>query len=256
MTARIGFIGTGQFARFLVGALARDGAAPPVILSPRNAVVAAELADAHGAVVADSNEAVVAAADIVLLTTRAEHGTAPVEGLGWRDGQTAISLVGGLALGDLATAIAPASAVKAMTSYAASLVDCPFLIHPENAAARALGTKFGPVHALGDERAFEAVAAMPVFFALLLDLLAEGEGWCAGQGVAPGIARAQTVAGLRGLAAMAEEAGEGTLAGLGARMATPGGLTEGGRADLEDAEAMAPWRAAMDRILRRAMGEG
>ena len=94
---------------------------------------------------------------------------------------------------------------------------------------------------------------MPVFFALLLGLLAEGEGWCADQGAAPDIARAQTVAGLRGLAAMAEAAGEGGLAALVETMATPGGLTERGLADLRGHDAMAPWRAAMDRILARAL---
>jgi pyrroline-5-carboxylate reductase len=255
VSARIGFIGTGRFARFLTAVLDRDGAAAPVTLSPRNAATAAELAAAHGAVVAESNAAVIDASDIVLLTTRAEHGVKPAEGLNWRADQTAVSLVGGLALGDLAAAVAPAKAVKAMTSYAAAHVPCPFLIYPEDAAARALGERFGAVHALDDERAFEAAAAMPVFFALLLGLLAEGEGWCVDQGVAPELARAQTVAGLRGLAALVEEAGEGGLAPLVETMATPGGLTEGGIADLQRHAAMAPWRAAMDRILARALGE-
>jgi pyrroline-5-carboxylate reductase len=255
VSARIGFIGTGQFARFLTAALARDGAVSAMILSPRNAAVAAEIAARHGAGVAGSNAGVLEASDIVLLTTRAEHGVDPVRGLPWRPDQTAVSLVGGLALADLARAVAPATAVKAMTSYAASLEPCPFLIHPENSAARALGERFGPVHALADERAFEAAAAMPVFFALLLALLGEGEGWGAEQGVAPAIARAQTLAGLRGLAALAEGLDGGDLDGLIARMATPGGLTRGGLDDLRRHDAMAPWRAAMDRILARALGE-
>lgn len=256
MSARIGFIGTGQFARFLTAGLARDGAATSVTVSPRNAAIAAELAAAHGAAVAASNAAVVEASDIVLLTTRAEHRVGPVEGLNWRPGQTAVSFVGGLALADLAAAVAPAKAVKAMTSYAAAHAPCPFLIYPENPAARVLGERLGTVHALADERAFEAAAAMPVFFALLLDLLGEGEGWCADQGVAPEIARAQTLAGLRGLAALAEGLDGGDLDVLIARMATPGGLTEGGLADLEKYDAMAPWRAAMDRILARALEKG
>ncbi|MDA0703014.1 MAG: NAD(P)-binding domain-containing protein [Proteobacteria bacterium] len=255
MNLRIGFIGTGQFARFLTAALVRDRAAPSIILPPRNAAIAAELAVAHDARVAKSNAAVVDASDIVLLTTRAEHGVAPVEGLPWRADQTAVSLVGGLALADLAAAVAPATAVKAMTSYAAAQVPCPFLIYPENPAARVLGERFGAVHALADERAFEAAAAMPVFFALLLNLLGEGEGWCVDHGVSPEIARAQTLAGLRGLAALAEETGGGALAPLLTGMATPGGLTEGGLDDLRRHDSMAPWRAAMDRILARALGE-
>lgn len=255
MSARIGLIGTGQFARFLVAALARGCHVAPVLLSPRNAEVAAELAASHGAVVAGSNAEVVAQSDIVMITTRAEHGTAPLDGLPWRAGQTAVSLVGGLALADLAAAVTPATPIKAMTSYAASVVPCPFLIHPENEAARALGRRFGPVHALDDERAFEAAAAMPIFFALQLALLAEGEAWCAARGVPSELARAQSVAGLQGLAALAKQAEGGPLAALVERMATPGGLTQGGLDDLRRHDAMAPWRAAMDRILVRALGE-
>jgi pyrroline-5-carboxylate reductase len=249
---RVGFIGTGQFVRLLTAGLARDGAATSVTVSPRNA---AKQAAVHGAVVVGSNTAVVDASDLVLVTTRVEHGVGSVQGLPCGTGQTAVNLVGGLALVDLAAAVAPAAEVKAMTSNAAARVPCPFLIYPKNPEAGALGERFGTVHALTDERAFDATAAMPVFFALLLDLPGEGEGCCADQGVAPEIARAHTLAGLRGLTTLVEGLAGGDVDVLIARTATPGRLTEGGLADLKKYDAMAPWCAAMDRILARALGE-
>ena len=68
----LGFLGTGHLAELMVRGLAGQGYR--LVLSPRNAAVAARLAAEHGCAVADSNQAVVDAADGVFVSLPAAMG--------------------------------------------------------------------------------------------------------------------------------------------------------------------------------------
>lgn len=252
MIQTVGFIGTGHFASFLVEGLHREGNAPSLIVSPRNAARAKGLADRFGAVVAADNQGVVDAADVVIVATRPGDWEDAVASLDWRAGQTAITMVGGLALAPFAQAVEPATAAKAMVSYAVAVGESPFFLYPDEVAARAFGARLGTVMAIADEGSFEAASVMPVFHAMLFRLLATGEAWCANQGVAPEVARELTVLSLRGAAVMAAQREGGSLEGIVESLAPPGGLTEGGLEDLESEDAFGAWRRAMDGVLARA----
>ena len=77
----IGIIGAGHLAGYLVAGWRHAWPDLQVILSPRNAAQAASLAATYGAVVAPDNQAVVAAAEVIVLATRPADALAALRGL-------------------------------------------------------------------------------------------------------------------------------------------------------------------------------
>src|SRR3546814_6581800 len=77
--ARLGFIGTGTIAAAIVEGLALSGE-EPILLSPRNADIAARLSDRFSHVgVANDNQAVLDQSDLVIL--RSEEHTSELQSL-------------------------------------------------------------------------------------------------------------------------------------------------------------------------------
>ena len=70
MTSKLGFIGAGHLASYTIAGLRRAGDQRDIILSPRNAEKAQQLSSQYDCRVAASNQAVVDAADIVILAVR------------------------------------------------------------------------------------------------------------------------------------------------------------------------------------------
>ena len=232
--------------------LHRAGDGPPIVVSPRGWARANDLADRYGVVIAADNQGVVDAADVVVVATRLGDWDEAVAALDWRAGQTAITMVGGLALAPFSAAVEPAKAVKAMVSYAVAVGESPFFLYPDDPASRVFGASLGTVVAIEDEESFEAASVMPVFHAMLFKLMETGEAWCAENGIAPEVARELTILSLRGAAIMAAQREGGNLEGILEGLAPPGGLTEGGLSQLESEDAFDAWRRAMDGVLRRA----
>ena len=80
MSPCIGIIGAGHLAGYLVAGWRRAWPDLRVILSPRNAAQAARLAATCGATVAPNNQAVVAAAEVIVLATRPPDALAALRG--------------------------------------------------------------------------------------------------------------------------------------------------------------------------------
>ena len=111
---RIGIIGVGHLAGYLVEGLRRAQDCPEIVLSPRNAEKSGALAGRFGARVAADNAQVVEAADTVVLATRPAQAVQAATRLPWRAGQTLICVAAGIPLGALAAAGGPATVVRAM----------------------------------------------------------------------------------------------------------------------------------------------
>ena len=94
----LGVIGTGHLATYFITALRRGGCKDKILLSPRNAERAAALAKSAGCEIAPSNQAVMAGADIVLLSVRPPHAQSTLEELTWSPSQTALSVMAGIGM--------------------------------------------------------------------------------------------------------------------------------------------------------------
>lgn len=251
MTDRIGFIGVGHLAGFLVEGLRRADSDAEIILSPRNVERSAHLAMRFGATVAVDNQAVADTADVILLTTRPGDTVAACNDVYFRPGQIVVSTVAGLSLASLTPAIVPATAVRAMPISCAALNSSPTLLYPENPRARALFALLGSVHVLADEAQFAPASVIAAFYGWVYALLDETVAWTVGAGVPPQIARDLVLETVRGATDMALAQPEKDLVNMLDSLATPGGITEYGLKILHQRHGLDAWTIALDAVFDR-----
>jgi pyrroline-5-carboxylate reductase len=255
MNERIGIIGTGHLAGYLVEGLRRADPGIEIVLSPRNVNTSAHLAAQFGARVAEDNQAVADTADLILLTTRPGDALVAAQGVAFRAGQTVVSTVADLSLAALRPVVTPASAVRVMPISCAALNQSPTLLCPDHAQARALFALLGQVYALPDESHFAPASVISAFYGWVYALLDETVAWTVQAGVPVETARGLVLETVRGAANMALAQPDQDLAAMLATLATPGGITELGLDVLRQQDGLKAWTAALDAVLRRMQGD-
>ncbi len=248
---RVGIIGVGHLAGYLVEGLRRADPSLEIILSPRNARRSAELAARFGAVVAADNQAVVDAAPLVILSTRPEDAVAACRSVAFRPRQTVISVAATLPLAALEPAVAPATVVRAMPISCAAINRSPTLLYPDHPRARALLQLLGQVHPLPSESCFDPAVVIAAFYGWVYALLDEAADWATRAGVPPATARRLVLETVRCAAGMGLARPDRDLLAMLDDLATPGGLTEHGLSVLRRREALAAWTDALDATLAR-----
>ena len=251
--AAYGFLGAGAITRAMVEGLSAVDPAPGIVLSPRNAEVAAALAAGFGNVrVAADNQAVVDASAVVVVATRPDVTRAVLADLTFTDDQVAVSVVAGVSVDELAELVAPAREVARaipLPSVAARQGLVP--VFPPQPAALALFGRLGTVVALDDETAFDSFSAASAFAATQLDLLATVEAWLVGRGVPTPDASAYVRELIRGLSNALAEEPDRELALMASDHATPGGLNEQVRTDVRAHGVHDIVATALDDVARR-----
>ena len=226
--AAYGFLGTGAITRAMVEGLSAVDPAPEIVLSPRNANVAAALAERFGNVrVAADNQAVVDAVACVVVATRADVTRAVLADLAFAADQVVVSVAAGVNVEELAGLAAPASAVaRAIPLPSVAVRQGLVPVFPPQPEAVALFGRLGTVVALDDETAFDSFSGASAFAATQLDLLATVEAWLVGRGVPAPDASAYVRELIRGLSDALADEPDRELALLASDHATPGGLNE------------------------------
>ncbi|MEM7243561.1 MAG: NAD(P)-binding domain-containing protein [Pseudomonadota bacterium] len=113
--SRVGFIGTGHIAAPMARLLAREG--HEVVVSERNAEVAADLAASRLGIKVASNQGVVETSEVVFLCLRPAVWADVVTPLTFHADQKIVSVMAGVPLAELADACAPASEISATLPY-------------------------------------------------------------------------------------------------------------------------------------------
>ena len=248
----IGILGVGHLAELMVRGLAGSGYR--LVLSPRNAGVAARLAAEHGCEVAVSNQAVVDAVEGVFVALPAATGAEELAGLRFRPGQPVLSAMAGTGLARLQSLIGPArGAVTMMPGYANAYGVGPSILCPEDGFWRDFLSKTGPVIAFGDEAQFTTAATFGGFSGATFGWKAHVIGWFEGQGLPPETARRLIAATLRGNAEVLLRE-ERPLDDIARSVVTKGGISEMVLAALADRGALAAWDEGLDRVLKRIGG--
>jgi pyrroline-5-carboxylate reductase len=158
-SARYGVLGVGALASAIVTGLCEGVADPPVIvLSPRNADTAASLAGRFESVsVASDNQAVVDAADLVVVTLRRAHADVLGE-LTWRPDQVVVSATAGLPLDRLTELVAPVDRVaRAVPMPAVATRSSRTPVHPPLAPVLEVFEGLGGTMPIDDGDEFEAI---------------------------------------------------------------------------------------------------
>ena len=255
MLDRVGIVGVGHLAGYLVEGLARAQPQLEVVLSPRNVERSADLAARHGAHVAADNQAVCDRANVILVTTRPADVVGVCEALAFRTGQTVIATAAGVPLAAVASVVAPARAVRAMPLTCSAIGRSPTLLVPDDPAARALFELLGTVHSLEDDAQFTPASVIAAYYGWVYALMDEAITWCEGTDVPPATARELVLETTRGAAEMALHHPDRELSDLLDSLATPGGVTRQGLETLERRESLSAWVEALDEVLRRLRGE-
>lgn len=235
---RVGFLGSGEITSAMVRGLAGRG--HQILVSPRNAAIAATLvADVPGVTIAP-NEKVVAGSDVVFLCLLAKVAVEILPGLPFRKDQTVISVMVDAPLASLRQLCAPAHDIAITIPLPPIAVGgCPLPVHPACPALEALFGDRNPVLTLRDEAALAAHFGASALCSPMLDQIATTAGWLAGFTGDPEGAEAYVAAMIR--AYLPLRARQGDLAEALRKLSTEGGFNATLRA------AMAP---AKDDLVR------
>ena len=183
------------------------------------------------------------------------------------DGAVVVSILAGTDCAQLSARLPGARVARIMANLAAAFALSPVALYAppgvltatDRALLDRLGNALGPVEWLADENLLHAVTALggsgPGFVYRLLEALAKGG---AELGLEPQASANMALAMVRGAAELAARSGE-DFATLAARVASPGGTTQAGLAELErdgaaDRLIAATLRAARDRSQELARG--
>jgi pyrroline-5-carboxylate reductase len=251
--AVVGILGVGGLTSLLMRGLAGSG--HEFVLSPRGAKTAARMAEAFGAEVASSNQAVVDAAEAVLVCLPADSGASILESLQFREGQTVLSAMAGTGVARLRQVVHPASGyIGMMPGYANAYSMGPAILCPDDDFWRGFLGHIGPVHTFTDEAVFTAAATFGAFSGATVGFMAHMIGWFERQGLDHDTARALVAGTLRGNAEVLLREPR-SLADIAKGVTTPGGITLQLLDVLDGRGALTAWDEGMDAVLARISGK-
>jgi pyrroline-5-carboxylate reductase len=226
-------------------------AAPRVLLSPRNAEIAAGLAERFVSVdVAPDNQAVVDGARVVIVCVRPQVAQSVLAELSFPADRVVISAMAGVSVEALQRLVAPATDV-------ARVIPLPSVarregltpVHPPNAAATALFDRLGEAVELADVKAFDALSASTATIAAHFAYLNAIAAWLELQDIPAPAARRYVASMFAGLAEVTRS-GE-PFERLAREHATPGGTNEQFRDGLERAGTFEHVSLGLQRVLDR-----
>lgn len=232
--ARLGFIGTGEIAVAMVRGLAGQG--HDILVSERNAAMAAQLAVGVEGVRVAPNDQVVAGSDVVFLCLLARVADCVLPDLPFRKGQTVISVMVDMPLARLAKLCAPATDI-AITIPLPPIArgGCPLPVYPPSPALEALFGERNLVLPQPSEAALNAHLGVSALCSPLLDQMLTAVGWLAGFTGNADQAEAYVTAMIRGYLP-ARPAG-GDLGEALRKLSTEGGLNATLRGAMTPAKA-------------------
>jgi pyrroline-5-carboxylate reductase len=252
MNATLGIVGVGRLATFMIEGLRRAGDRRDILLSPRNAVTAAELARAHGCTLMPDNQAVLDRASLVVVATPPAQTLTALGALRWRADHVLISVVAGVGVPALRAQAGAATVVRAMPSAASAIGFGVTPLHPPHPEAEALFGRVGAVHSLPDEAMFGAATALACYHLWLHALMQRVAAAAEAGGLAAPVAASMVAGLMQAAGAMALAEPTRPLRAPLDENGVPGTLTDAGLTVLEAAGGLDGWARAVAAILPRA----
>lgn len=253
MTQKLGIIGVGHLAGSLLTGLARAGwSMEDIRLSPRGQ--STTFAQAYGCQRCDSNDAVLAGSDLMLLAVRPADAPEVMADLPFSAHHVVLSACAGVPLHVLQDAAPAPTILRIMPITAAELGASPTLVYPMHPAAAAFLETIGTVIPLEREADFDVGSVSAALYGWAQRLIIDAASWSSDAGLDPQTARqliAQTFVAAGRMMAEKEAPMENVLASL----ITPGGITEAGLNHLETKEISQAWTGACDVVLEKLQGK-
>ncbi|KAF0116810.1 MAG: Pyrroline-5-carboxylate reductase [Rhodobacteraceae bacterium] len=230
---RIGFLGTGEITAAMVRGL--QGQGHQILVSPRNAQVAASLAELPGVSIAP-NDRVVAGSDVIFLCLLASVAKEILPGLPFCADHAVISVMVDAPLATLRPLCAPATDIAITIPLPPIAVGgCPLPVYPDTPELHALFGDRNLILPQPSETALNAHLGASALCSPILDQLLTATDWLAGFTGNPAAAEAYIVAMIR--AYLPERAAGGDLSAGLQKLSTEGGLNAALRAAMAPAKA-------------------
>lgn len=181
---RIGIIGVGEIGRAIVEGLCEGAEAPPeVVLSPRGARTAAELAGRYPSVeVCASNQEVADRAEVVVLALRRQGWESALSGLRVGDGTVVVNVMAGVATDELRRTLGVDS-VRAIPLPSVREHRSVTVTYPAHPVVDALFDRLGGALPVADEAAFDVFSTLSGTLTTHYAYLTALTEWAAARGV-------------------------------------------------------------------------
>jgi pyrroline-5-carboxylate reductase len=255
---RLGFLGTGAITSAMVTGLNATKGEYAMVLSPRNAAVAAELARRFPSVaIASSNQAAVDACETVVIAVRPQIAEELLKDLRFSADQNVVSVVSGLPVARLAGLVAPAVKItRAVPLPSAARRGSPTAIYPRDRLTEELFGLLGTAFAVDTEREFDALCTVTATMATYFAFAGGAAGWLTRQGIPSKEARDYVARIFLGLAETAVEGQGSSFEELAADHATRGGTNEQVLTYMRGHGVFERFSEGLDGVMRRVTGVG
>lgn len=254
---RIGFVGTGAITEAMVtGIVGSALAVAEIIVSPRNAEIAARLASRFPSVrIATNNQEVVDAADLLFLAIRPQIAEEVIRDLAFRKGQTIVSVVAAADRTALLTWIREdVQLTQAIPLPFVANCEGVTAIFPPNADIAAIFDALGSAVECKTKDEYDLLAVASALMGTYFGILDWATGWLTEKGMAQEKARAYLAPLFSSLAQKAAKADQTALDALRREFSTPGGLNEQVFEDFGRNGGSSALTDALERVLARVRG--
>lgn len=250
----LGFLGTGHISSCVITGLMTAEVPPDqVVVSPRNAEIAADLAARFARVtIATDNQDVVDRSEAVFLALRPQSAGEVIAPLTFRADQLVISLMALTPLAEVRAWVDPATAVvRALPLPPIARGAGPTVLTPDEPRARQLFDRVGTAVPTASEADFDRIGSLTALAAPFYQLLETSTRWTAAQGVSRATAGRYMAALFHGLAADGLDPAEGDFSDLVAGLATPETINLQALTAIREAGGFAAFEDGLTQVLAR-----
>ena len=248
---KIGIIGTGQLAEYIITGIYKIDAPYKFVVSPRSKSVALSLQDRFKVEIAKNNQDVIAKCENILICLPAKNSLKELATLSFSENNTLLSAIAGINQ----EAICKVTKINSvhttmMPGYANSYNIGPSLLFPEQAYWEAFLGYLGPVFICKDKFEFEVSATIGAISGASFPFIRTLTNWFEENGVKPEFAKDLVVETLKANLEMLSKTDK-TIDEIISGVTTPGGITEILNKSLNSKNALDAWRSGLDDLIRK-----
>ncbi len=252
---RIGVIGIGSFAPFLVRGLIHSGLRPENIVIGERGHQSAALGQALGVNRADP-QTIADTAATVIISTSSNSARDAIADVRWHDDSLIVSVCAGVPYSILQAVATPARVVTSLALNSCEIGASPVLLYPSDPRAALFLRRLGEVVPLDTEDQMAPAIALFCLHTWLHRLVQDAEDWGVGAKLPPNTARKIAAANLLSAAQILLHNQDRSPVEQIAALATPGGISETGLSILARENWGAPLLKALDAACTRCMSVG
>lgn len=256
MSTIIGFIGVGTVSEAVIhGLCAGEKDSTRLVLSPRSPERSRRLSERYDRCArVESNQAVVDAADIVVLAVLPQQADEVLASLTFRPDQTFVSFIGGARPSEWADAVSPVTRLcMAIPLPPAQMRLGPLLVCPPLPEVMRAFAGLGDLIPWSDEELLRVLSLTSAVMSSYFEAQNTVIDWAVSRGIDEATASSFVRSMLAGLAAIGQDTNDAHRAALPAEHQTPGGLNERVRAALLAAGVFDDLTRVLDEVYDHAV---